>query len=389
VDTVDFGDQAQAMFKAWMEAQPQMGESWLRAISPPSRPQPDGAESGSRGTPKLGEVPWAAPTGMGNVSEGLADAYRAIVRMFEVSLPGWTPGVSVPPPGNVMPTFLSEATKRLQNLMDIQLPWGPSAPKDMVELSRLWLDGFQKLSAPWFEAPRPAEERLEQTDGDRSVLSRFSDLYWDAYERTMGRLLESPSVGYRRELDERLLQSFRAWVDFRRASFEYLTVLGETWVRTLAEMTSELESRTKEGNTVTSLVELFNLWTTVADRVLIETFGHEEYAEVQGRLLNASMAYRLEERQTAEAFLKMSHLPSRGELDEVGRELHQLRRDVRDLRKQLREKRRDSASAKTNRDSATAKTKKAKSEARKGPSADAKTKESPTEQASKGSSQDE
>jgi class III poly(R)-hydroxyalkanoic acid synthase PhaE subunit len=374
VSAVDFGDQFQAMAKTWLDAQRQLGENWLRALSPFSVPGnfPDGDASSEARAGEAGESPQSNPAAITGLTENLTAGYRALVRMFELSFGSFTPaafasftspGPASPAGGQPLDAFFAESVRRLQGLMGIPFGQAPGTPYDMASLSNLWVEGFQKLygdqfqklTAPWLESLRPADQRPSQADGDRSALSQFTDLYWDAYERTMGRLLESPSVGYRREFDQRLTQSYRAWLEFRRASFDYVAVLGEAWVKTLTEMMVELDSMTKQGKTVNSLVDMLHLWTKVADRVLIDTFGQEEYARVQGRLLNAAMNYRLEERQTADVFLKMSHLPSRTEVDEVTKEMHQLRRELRELRRRLVEKEGDSAGRKTARSGSRAK----------------------------------
>ena len=328
------------------------------ALSPFPVPEasPDGAASSDARGDEVGDPPQGSSATATSLTESLTAGYRALVRIFELSFGSFTSPGSTPPAGEpALNEFFAESVRRLQGLMGIPLAQGPGTPNDVASLSNLWFGGFQKLwgdqvqrlTAPWLESLRPADQRLSGGDGDRSALSQFTDLYWDAYERTMGRLLESPSVGYRREFDQRLMQSYRAWLEFRRASFDYLAVLGEAWLKTLTEMMTELDSMTKHGKKVESLVDLLHMWTKVADRVLIDTFGQEEYAKVQGRLLNAAMNYRLEERQTADVFLKMSHLPSRSEVDEVNRELHELRRELREVRRRVGEREVESATRKT------------------------------------------
>lgn len=315
----DFGDHIQGVVRIWLDAQREIGEAWLRAFSPDWASSAGGGPGGARATSGADAAPAGEDAGMGNAAAGegrrttneqpgpqptatFAESYRAMLRMWEQLVTGLVP----PGPG-------------------------------LEGFGHLYGDAFDNLAAPWFEALRPPDQHLSKTKGERSALSQFTDLYWDAYERTMGRLLESPDVGYRREFDQRLLQSARAWIEFRSASFDYLAVLGRAWVEIVGEMMSELDSMGRQGKKVTSFVELLQLWTEVADRVLIEIFRREEYAKAQGRLLNASMAYRREERRTADAFLKMTHVPSQSDLDEVAREVHLLRREVRELRKSARE----------------------------------------------------
>jgi len=173
--------------------------------------------------------------------------------------------------------------------------------------------------------------------GDGSAVIKLTNLYWDAYERTFGRLLESPSLGHTRELTQDLLKGFDAWVDSRRAILEYQSGLAEGWTQAFEQFVRKLVSLAEKGEKIQSLVQLLNLWIDVIEGVFTTRFRSEDYLQKQSRLVNTVMAYRLIEREIVEAFLKTSHLPSRSELDEAYRRIYELRREVKELKKSLRD----------------------------------------------------
>lgn len=208
--------------------------------------------------------------------------------------------------------------------------------RDLARLGRLYMEEMARLSRPWLETLRPGPEHLRRAmAGDHSALIKFADLAWDACERTFGRLLESPSLGFTRELTERTVRAFAAWLDLRRTAFEYQVTLAGAFPRIWQELVRELGSRSASGKGVATLRELLGLWSETADRVLVEVFGSEEYARIQGRLLNAAMAYRIQEREAADSLLRMGHLPTRREVDEAGRMIHALRKELRRLERSL------------------------------------------------------
>jgi polyhydroxyalkanoate synthase subunit PhaE len=171
--------------------------------------------------------------------------------------------------------------------------------------------------------------------GDRSGLAELAGLCWDAYERTFGRLLESPSLGYSREDNQKLLRGFDAWLDFCRASSDYQVILADAWARAFERLMRELVSRAEKGEKIEGLQQVLRIWGGVVDGVFDEVFRSEEYGRVQGRLLNAAMTYRLRERECVEAFMKTSHLPTRSELDDAYRTIYELRKEVKALKKAL------------------------------------------------------
>ncbi len=307
----DSSKHADALAEAWAEAQKKMWEGWTAG---------------------------AGPTVQG-VAERLFTGQDAILRLLEATAGAWRALAPKVESGEDWQTVLSKHGEQLRERL-VQMPTGASqTAHDVAELWRLYLEEWQKLGQPWVEALRRAPGQLDQAAaGDRSELIDLAGLHWDAFERTFGRLLQSPSVGYSRELNEKLLRGFDAWVEFRRASGEYQAILGDVWVRAFEALMRELVARGERGEAVEGVQPLLRLWGEVLDRDIDEILRSEAYAKAQGRLLNAAMAYRIRERECVEAFFKMSHLPTRSELDDAYRTIYELRKELRALKKTLHQR---------------------------------------------------
>ena len=78
---------------------------------------------------------------------------------------------------------------------------------------------------------------------------------------------------------------------------------------------------------------LADLWVEVANQTLVETHRTPEFLEAQRRLTRSSTECRLAEREIAEAYCEMHHIPTRTEVDELARTVTELRRDLRALRR--------------------------------------------------------
>lgn len=211
-----------------------------------------------------------------------------------------------------------------------------AASNDVMAQWRMYLETLQRTVGPWAQAFTSAGSHVGgAATGDRNELGEIMRLNWDAWERSVGRVVESPSLGFTRELDEKMIGGFETWVAYRRAVAEYQMVLGHAWAEAVEAVAHALLERAEAGRPIESLRDLGTLWTEVADGVLEKAFRSEDYAEAQGRMVTAAMRYRMAERTLVETFLKMTDIPSRGELDEAFQEIYALRRELRALRREL------------------------------------------------------
>jgi class III poly(R)-hydroxyalkanoic acid synthase PhaE subunit len=171
--------------------------------------------------------------------------------------------------------------------------------------------------------------------GYASALSELTNLYWDIYQQTFGSVLQSPSLGYTREFNNKLFKSFDAWINFSKASVDYQLVLLNVWLKASEELMRELASSKEKGETVQDWQQFLQVWSSVFDRVFAQTFRAENALEVQGNFLNSAMTYRLYQQQLMEVFLKMYDLPTRSEVDEIHRSIYELRKQIKSLKKSI------------------------------------------------------
>ncbi|MGH7251619.1 MAG: class III poly(R)-hydroxyalkanoic acid synthase subunit PhaE [Nitrospiraceae bacterium] len=341
-ETMRWSEQAEDLAKAWAEAQKKIWESWfdLIRVAPGSTPLSQPAADQWRELALQGLKSWTAESEqvVKDVAERLATTQDVVMRFLDLSISAWKAMAPQIESGEDWHTCVKKYADHLRQQL-LQFPQDATqAAQDTDELRRLYLEEWQKLVQPWAESLRRVPWHAGQAaTGDGSAAIKVTNLYWDAYERTFGRLLESPSLGHTRELTQDLLKGFDAWVDSRRAILEYQSGLAEAWAQALEQFVRKLVSLAEKGETIESLVQLLNLWIDVIEGVFTTRFRSEDYLQKQSRLVNTVMAYRLIERDIVEAFLKTSHLPSRSELDEAYRRIYELRREVKELKKSLRD----------------------------------------------------
>ena len=80
--------------------------------------------------------------------------------------------------------------------------------------------------------------------------------------------------------------------------------------------------------------DMLDLWLSTANQSLVEMHRSKEFLEVQRQMTRSSTEYRLAEREIAEAFCEMHHIPTRGEMDEIQKAMVELKREVRAMRRE-------------------------------------------------------
>jgi poly[(R)-3-hydroxyalkanoate] polymerase subunit PhaE len=340
---MDWTEQTETMVKTLADAQQQMWNNWFHLM--PGIPSPTSSvSSDGNGTDQplqaalQGFPTWTAGTEhiLKDVAERLRTTQDHMLRFLELSLRAWKAITSKTGFGEDPQTALQHYIDSLRQQL-LQFPQEmQKALQDTNELSRLYREQWQGLVQPWAESIRQAPWRFGQAStGNGSALMGLPNLYWDAFEKTFGRMIESPSLGLTRELNQDMLKGFAAWLDYRRASFEYKVKLSETWIHAFEEFMRQLVALAETGETIPSVRKLLYLWVEIVDRVFTDVFRSDEYIRIQACLVNTATAYRLREREIVDAFVKTTHLASRSELDEAYLRIYELRKDVKELKKSL------------------------------------------------------
>ncbi len=331
-----WNEQAETMAKAWTEAQKKLWEDWynLSQSTPGSTPNYADVTSQWQDMATQGFEIWTANADATakNVTKRLFESQKAMMRFFEFTTNAWKAIAEKVEAGEDWQSVLAEYTTQLQQEL---IRWPEMAYNMSQDSGKLWqayMEETQNLTLPWMKSWAQASEHFGQNGTGGLELTR---LYWETYEQTFGRFLESPSLGYTREFDEKVHQGFNAWQRYRRADFEYQLVVAEAWVNLFEAFQRKLVAMTEKGESIQSLEDLANLWMNTADPVFIEVFRSEKYIQAQDKLLAETMTYRIQQREITELLLKLYDIPTRTEVDEAHRSAYNMRKEIKSLKKAL------------------------------------------------------
>jgi hypothetical protein len=150
-----------------------------------------------------------------------------------------------------------------------------------------------------------------------------------SFDSGIERIIEGPSFATLWDLDRKMLKLQQLGMRRAEDSAAYHAVVFAAWSQALERFMRELADR--ERAPLGSFRELIDLWIKTANDTLIEVHRSPEFLEAQRRVTRSATDYRLAEREVAESYCEMHHIPTRTEVDELARAVHELRREVRAL----------------------------------------------------------
>lgn len=145
------------------------------------------------------------------------------------------------------------------------------------------------------------------------------------------KLTEGPTYATLWDLDRKMLGLQKLWVERAKDVERYWEVVQGAWTRTLERFMKAMSDG--KGEPITSGRALLDLWLATANKSLLEMHRSDEFLEAQRRMTRSSTEYRLAEREIAEAFCEIHHIPTRTEVDELQKTVAELRRELRALKR--------------------------------------------------------
>lgn len=148
-------------------------------------------------------------------------------------------------------------------------------------------------------------------------------------------LLSMPSLGYSREHQAAQQKFLRAQLAFQEANAKYNAQLERALREAASRFRDKLTGAQEPGRQISSLRALYDLWVDAAEEAFAEAAFSQEFRQVYGELVNALMRSRQAYLEVVEPVMKVAGVPTRRELDDTARQLHELRREVAGLKSRL------------------------------------------------------
>jgi hypothetical protein len=218
-----------------------------------------------------------------------------------------------------------------------------------VEMS----DAMRQAEVSWKAAERQAqewiksasrwasgEEKSEEGIADETLKRMFDPTRFlyagsDEVNQAIQRLVEGPEFADIGTLERQILKATKEWLNLREASAEYRSITAAAWSRAFETFSKEVA--TDPDAMSNGPRAMIDRWLNIANDELIRTQRTDDFLAAQRRLLRAGVDYRLKERELVEVWSETHSIPTRTEIDDLHRIVHDLRSQVRKLKQRVTE----------------------------------------------------
>lgn len=339
---MDWSAQTNEMMKTWGDAQKQLWSGWMTLAQganlgqgapmfDPMQMFRTGADtwSGLREGPaqRLAGNIFGTPDVMTRSMNMLMQAWHMVAPKIEQGKP-WQPD--------------------LQKLLDQWRQEMSSLPKrvasmggDFAQLSKALFERWTPITAPWLSmlgqataGGHPGAAFLGGTAGANQMFN-FQDMMQGPFAQL--NIGELPRATVVREKMGTFLKVFDALSDLQEAQSEYQKSLSQGLAQSVERTIEHLAKLAEKGEKVTSARDLMRTWYSIADRTLMEKFNSKEFIDVQNKLTDALMNHKKVQREALEVVYAAMEIPTRSEVDEAYRDIHELKKEIRSLKQALKE----------------------------------------------------
>ncbi len=147
--------------------------------------------------------------------------------------------------------------------------------------------------------------------------------------------LSAPAIGYARESQEQHQQLGRLLLEYEKAMGEYQAGFANLGTRSLDAFQKRMQEATKDGKTVNSVREVFNIWVDACEEAYAEYAMSDDYAQRYGRMVNKLMAVKRQSALLVDEWLEAMNIPTASEIATLQRRLHDTRAAYQKLRCQV------------------------------------------------------
>ncbi len=339
---MDWSAQTNEIMKTWGEAQKQLWTGWMTLAQ--------GANLGQSGQMfdpmqffNMGADTWSglregpAQRLAGNIVGGpeimtrsmnmLMQAWQAVTPKVEQGKP-WQPDLQ-----KLLQQWredLANAPKRAASMQG-----------DFAQLAKSLFESWTPVTGPLMSMAsqaiaggHPGAAFLSGTAGPGRMMG-FGEMFQGPFNQlSVGQM---PRATVAREKMGKFLKAFDALKDVQEAQKDYEKVLSAGLAESVEKTIEYLAKLAEKGEKVTSPRDLMRTWYSIADRTLMQKFNTEEFLRIQDKLTDTLMAHKKAQRDALEIVYNAMEIPTRSEIDEAYRDIHELKREVRALRQALRE----------------------------------------------------
>ncbi len=129
-----------------------------------------------------------------------------------------------------------------------------------------------------------------------------------------------------------MAETWRETMDYQQSLADMAKVLQDTWVRTLKKYSEDYSVEDLNSGNVSGALDA---WLKIANAELLETQRSNDFMAAQRGMLRSSVEIKARMREVAESWSESYQMPTRTEVDDLMKIVHELRREVRKLKREV------------------------------------------------------
>jgi class III poly(R)-hydroxyalkanoic acid synthase PhaE subunit len=223
--------------------------------------------------------------------------------------------------------------------------WGTSSGIDMKETIKAYQDTTaftNQYASKFWETIRKSSSQLpdiftRMAKGESGANSELAGFLQKNYEETLGKILRAPSLGYFREFNDKLNRVIDTYIHYSIAMAEYFVPFYQAGQTAGKELFNHITKYRGQEITSDTLKEFYRLWWTVNEDTYYEMFQSEEFTKLLGEVLQHGLFFRKYVDELTDELVKFTSLPSKKDMDDLYRSIHELKKEVRLQKKKINE----------------------------------------------------
>jgi len=200
-------------------------------------------------------------------------------------------------------------------------------------LIKAWVPAWNGGAAPSVNWPGDLDFRK----GHQAFFELLDPQKWTQYApeqlRVMlERIAHGPQFADLAMPQQQVASAWRESLDYQQAASDMSTVMQQAWT---AAYGAYSEKYSLEDLQKGEMNDALNAWLKSANEALLEAQGSSEFLDAQKRMIRASTEIRARQRDMAETWSDAWQMPTRTEIDDLTRTVHQLRRELREMKREI------------------------------------------------------
>ncbi|MEL6407494.1 MAG: poly(R)-hydroxyalkanoic acid synthase subunit PhaE [Chloroflexota bacterium] len=269
-----------------------------------------------------------------HVAEKIITSQLTALRLIETASETWQAIEPYVLDGDKWELLLMQTIQHIRQRMEAPILTHQSQLRNSETRYQAYLDNLRHQGAIWQNLQSLYMTAHNPLMGiDNATLIETSSLHSDIFGNSFASLLNGQGMTNTKALQATIERDFEAWFTLQRANHEYQLLIIDQWLCAFEDLMRQCVGLVQAGEALDSLQAFLNRWSQLADRVFKETFRSPEYVQLQRQLVDAVMHHRETQQLLGEALLSAYGVPTRREMDEAHRRIHDLRKQVQQLQR--------------------------------------------------------